>query len=394
MLYYLIEYLGRLYDVPLLQVMQFIVVRATLAAFTALVIALFLGKRIIRWLRKHQLGEQVRGDLIVDHAHKAGTPTMGGIIILLSILSGILMWGDVRALYVWLIVLAVVGAGVIGLADDYIKTIKKNKKGLTPCVKLIGQATLGILVGTALFFHPQFADVRHLTYLPFTSEGLIDYGVLGTLSPVNLTWMVYIGVSVFIITALSNSVNITDGLDGLATGVTALVSLGLVLLSYLAGSPALTNVLPVLYVPGAGELAVVAATIAAACLGFLYHNRHPARVFMGDTGSLALGAAVGTIALMIRVELLLPILALAFFVEACSVILQVAYFKYSRWRRGTGQRLFPIAPIHHSFEKAGFEERRIAHVFWGVALLGLVITFSIIAYGSFESLTYASLFNR
>lgn len=374
MLYYLIEYLDRLYDPPGFQVVQFITVRAALAAVTALFIALFIGKRIIRWLRAQQLGEQVRDDVIVSHAHKAGTPTMGGVIILLSILGATLLWGALQEVYVWLIVLATAWMGAFGFVDDYIKTVKRDKRGLAPRIKVVGQVTLGILVGAILYFHPEFADVRAITYLPFIRDGFIDYAVLGTVGSVDLTWLLYIGVSVFIITALSNSVNITDGLDGLATGVTAFVSLGLLALTYIAGNVVLANFLNSIYLPGAGELAVFAAAMAAACFGFLWYNGFPASVFMGDTGSLALGAAVGVTMLMIRKELLLPLLGVVYFVEASSVIIQTGYFKYSRWRTGTGQRVFRMAPLHHHYEAKGEHEAKIVLRFWIIAALAVIAT--------------------
>ena len=374
MLYYLIEYLDRLYDPPGFQVVQFITVRAALAAVTALFIALFVGKRIIRWLRAQQLGERVRDDVIVSHAHKAGTPTMGGVIILLSILGATLLWGALHEVYVWLIVLATAWMGAFGFADDYIKTVKQDKRGLAPRIKVVGQVTLGILVGAVLYFHPEFAEVRSTTYLPFIRDGFIDYAVLGTIGPVDLTWLLYIGVSVFIITALSNSVNITDGLDGLATGVTAFVSLGLLALTYIAGNVVLANFLNSIYLPGAGELAVFAAAMAAACFGFLWYNGFPASVFMGDTGSLALGAAVGATMLMIRKELLLPLLGLVYLVEAGSVIIQTGYFKYSRWRTGTGQRVFRMAPLHHHYEAKGEHEAKIVLRFWIIAALAVIAT--------------------
>lgn len=392
MLYYLIKYLEQLYELPLLEAMQLAGVRVVLAAITALVFSVFIGSIIIRWLRKYQLEEQVRENLIVNHTHKAGTPTMGGIIILCSIVSATILWGDIKQLYIWLILLATVAAGCLGFADDYIKTVKQNKKGLSVRAKLVGQALIGTAVGACLYFHSQVADVGSITYLPIMDDPFIDYAMIGTLGSVDLTGPVYIAVSVFVIVALSNSVNVTDGLDGLASGVTALVSLGLGLLAFVAGSPAWAHTTPFLFVPGAGELAVVAIAMAMACLGFLHYNAYPARIFMGDTGSLALGTAVGTIALITRVELILPILALVFFVEAGSVILQTSYFKYSRWKSGTGKRLFPIAPIHHSFENAGIEEPKIVRLFWAVALLGVLVTISIVMPDFLERLTYAGLF--
>lgn len=375
MLLYLMEYLDRLYGLPGFQVVELVTVRAALAAATALLIALLFGKKIIHWLQMQQLEEQVRGDLIVDHAHKTGTPTMGGIIILVSILGATLLWGALGEVYIWLIILTTAWMGVFGFIDDYIKTVKLDKRGLSPRIKVVGQTTLGILLGVVLYFHPQFSDIRSITYLPFIPNGFIDYAALGIIGPVDLTWLLYIGVSVFIITALSNSVNITDGLDGLASGVTAFVSLGLLALTYIAGDSVLSGFLHSIFLPGANELAVFAAAMAAASFGFLWYNAYPANVFMGDTGSLSLGAAVGGTALMAKVELLLPLLGLVYFVEACSVILQTGYFKYSRWRTGAGKRLLPIAPVHHSFESAGMHEKEIVHLFWTVAGVGVLITF-------------------
>ncbi len=374
MLYYLIEYLHQVYDPPGFQVVQFITVRASLAAVTALFIALFLGKRIIRWLRRQQLGERVRDDVIVNHAHKAGTPTMGGVIILISILGATLLWGAISELYVWMIVVATAWMGAFGFADDYIKTVKRDKRGLAPRIKVVGQITLGIFVGAVLYFHPQFEEVRSITYLPFIRDGFIDYAAPANWIGVDFTWLLYIGVCVFIITALSNSVNITDGLDGLATGVTAFVSLGLLALTYIAGNTVLAGFLNSIYLPGAGELAVFAAAMAAACFGFLWYNGYPASVFMGDTGSLALGAAIGTTMLMIKKELLLPLLGLVYFVEACSVILQTGYFKYTRKKTGKGKRIFRMAPLHHHYEAKGEHEAKIVLRFWIISALAVIAT--------------------
>ena len=374
MLYYLIEYLETLYEPPGFQVIQFITVRAALAAITALAIALFFGRKIIYWLRVQQLGEQVREDTLVSHAHKAGTPTMGGVIILFSVLSATLLWGAVAEIYVWLIVLATAWMGAFGFVDDYIKTVKKDKKGLAPRVKIFGQVSLGIFVGSMLYFHPEFAEIKALVYVPFVSDKTFDYyffreWVSNGFNGLDIGWLIYIPVTVFIITAVSNAVNITDGLDGLAAGVTAFVALGLMMMCYAAGNVEIADFLNEMYLPGAGELTVFCAALAAACFGFLWYNGYPASIFMGDTGSLALGAAVGVTTLMIKKELLLPILGSVYFMEAVSVIMQTSYFKYTKRKTGEGKRIFRMAPLHHHFEARGDHEAKIVIRFWIVTAL-------------------------
>jgi phospho-N-acetylmuramoyl-pentapeptide-transferase len=376
MLYYLIDYIEQLYHPPGFQVIRFITVRAALASITALVIALFAGRSIIRWLRRQQLGEQVReGDQAgaVSHVHKAGTPTMGGIIILLSVLGATLLWGAVANTYVWLAMAATAALGVLGFADDYIKTVKKEKEGLLARTKIAGQVGVGVLVGGVLYFHPAFADYNTLTFVPFLKDYLLDYDLfrfweLG----VDLGWLVYVPVVVFIITAVSNAVNLTDGLDGLTTGVTAFVSLGLIALVYISGNAELAAFLNVMFLPGTGELTVFVASVTASCFGFLWYNGYPATVFMGDTGSLALGGAVGTTILMVRKELLLPLLGIVYFAEAVSVILQTSYFKYTRRQTGEGERIFRMAPLHHHFEALGLHEAKIVTRFWIVTAITVI----------------------
>ncbi|MFQ5570544.1 MAG: phospho-N-acetylmuramoyl-pentapeptide-transferase [Rhodothermales bacterium] len=382
MLYYLILYLEREFQPPGFQAVQFITVRVALAAITALLIALFVGRKVINWLSAKQLGEVVReGEEAgaVDHSHKAGTPTMGGTIMLLSILGATLLWGAIAEVYVWLVMLATAWTGAFGFVDDYIKVIKKNKRGLAPRVKLTGQVTLGLLVGSVLYFHPQFAEIRTLTYLPFVPDETLDYNFFrGLIEGVDLGWLVYIPVVIFIVTALSNAVNLTDGLDGLAAGVTGIVALGLVALCYISGNAILADFLNEMHLPGSGELAVFAAALGAACLGFLWFNGNPATVFMGDTGSLALGGAVGTLAIMIRKELLLPLLCAVFFMESLSVIIQTSYFKYTRRKTGTGKRFFLMAPLHHHFEKKGLKEQKIVVRFWIITVVTVIATLLIL----------------
>ncbi len=378
MLYYLISYLEEQFQPPGFQAIQFITVRAALAAITALVIALFVGRRIINWLSRQQVGEQVRqGEAAgaIDHSHKAGTPTMGGVIILLAVLGSTLLWGAITEVYVWLIVLATAWMGAFGFADDYIKVIKKDKKGLAPRVKVVGQVSLGILVGSVLYFHPQFAEARGLTDVLFLRDFVFNYDVFqGWMEGVDLGWLVYIPVVIFIITATSNAVNLTDGLDGLAAGVTAIVAMGLVALCYISGNIVLSDYIGVMYLPGAGELTIFATALAVACLAFLWFNGYPATVFMGDTGSLALGAAVSTLALMVKKELLLPLLCLVFFMEALSVIIQRSYFKYTRRKTGQGKRVFRMAPIHHHFEAKGTHEVKIVVRFWIITVVAVIAT--------------------
>lgn len=376
MLYYLIKYLEAQYQPPGFQVIQFITFRASLAAITAIVISVFVGRSVISWLTKKQLKENVRrGHLagVVDHSHKAGTPTMGGLIILMAVLGSTLLWGAIAEVYVWLIVLATAWMGAFGFADDYIKVVKGDKGGLSARIKLTGQVSLGLIVGSVLYFHPQFSDIRTLTYLPFATNETFDYNFLKFIvSGVDLGWLITIPVAIFIITALSNAVNLTDGLDGLAAGVTGIVALGLTALTYIAGHAVLADYLNEMLLPGAGELTIFAAALSAACFGFLWYNGFPAAVFMGDTGALSLGAAVGTLTLMVKKELLLPILCAVFFIESLSVIIQTGYFKYTRKKTGTGKRVFLMAPLHHHYEAKGYHEGKIVIRFWLVTALTVI----------------------
>ena len=376
MLYYLIDYIEKVYHPPGFQVIRFITVRAALASITALTIALVAGRGIIRWLRRKQLGEQVRrGEEAgaISHVHKAGTPTMGGVIILAAVLGATLLWGAIANTYVWLVMLATAGLGILGFADDYVKTVRKKKDGLPASYKIAGQVGIGAVVGGVLYFHPQFADYNTLTFVPFLKNQVLDYDLFRFwTSGLDLGWLVYIPVVVFIITAVSNAVNLTDGLDGLTTGVTAFVSLGLIALVYISGNVKLATFLNVMFLPGTGELTIFVASVTAACFGFLWYNGYPATVFMGDTGSLALGGAVGATILMVRKELLLPLLGIVYFAEAVSVILQTSYFKYTRRRTGTGQRIFRMAPLHHHFEARGLHEAKIVTRFWIVTAITVI----------------------
>jgi len=376
MLYYLIDYIERLYHPPGFQVIRFITVRAALASITALGLAMGAGRAIIRWLRRQQLGETVReGEAagVVSHLHKAGTPTMGGIIILLAVGGATLLWGAIANTYVWLALVAMGGLGVVGFIDDYLSTVKNRTEGLRPRYKLAGQVGIGLVVGSVLYFHPDFQAYNTFTFMPFLKDQVVDYDLfrfweLG----VDLGWVVYLPVVVFIMTAVSNAVNLTDGLDGLTTGVTAFVSLGLVALAYISGNVNFATFLNVMYLPGTGELTVFVAAVTASCFGFLWYNGYPATVFMGDTGSMALGGAVGGTILMVRKELLLPLLGIVYFAEAVSVIVQTSYYKYTRRRTGEGKRVFRMAPLHHHYEALGMHEAKIVTRFWIVTAITVI----------------------
>ena len=376
MLYHLFTWLNETYDPPGFDVFRFITVRATLAAGTALLIAIFGGKPVIRSLRRRLIGETIREGEdagAVSHAHKAGTPTMGGLILLASLAGGVLLWGDLTNVYVWLALGATLWMGAFGFADDYIKVVRKNKKGLAERTKLIGQISLGLIVSGILLWLHALDGVHTITSLPLVPDGTVDYAALAPWSDL-AGRVVYVVAITFILTGVSNAVNLTDGLDGLTAGTTAFVMLGLVAMTYVTGNVNLAAFVNDVYLPGTGELTVFAAAVAAACFGFLWYNGHPAQVFMGDTGSLALGAAVGTLAILIKKELYLPVLCAVFFAETVSVIVQTGYFKYSRAKTGTGVRVFRMAPLHHHYEAQGIHESKIVIRFWIVSALLVILT--------------------
>ncbi len=380
MLYLLFAWIERTYAPPGFQVFQFSTVRAGLAAGTALLVALFAGKKIIRALRRKQIGETIREGEdagAVSHAHKAGTPTMGGVILLLALGVGVLCWADLRNTYVWVALGATFWMGAFGFADDYIKTVKKNKEGIAPKIKLAGQLSLGVLLAILVLYVLPHGDVANTyTSLPFVPDGGIDYDILTRLTGVDLSWLVYIAVTTFILTGVSNAVNLTDGLDGLTAGTAAFSLLAIIGMTYITGNANLAAFVNDVYLPGTSELVIFGAALAAACFGFLWYNGHPAQVFMGDTGSLALGAAIGTLAILIKKELYLPVVGAIFFAETVSVIVQTAYFKWTKRRTGEGKRVFRMAPLHHHYEALGVHESKIVIRFWIVtALLSILAMF-------------------
>lgn len=408
MIYYFFKYIEQWFDVPGAGMFQYLSFRAALAIILALLIGMVFGRKIIGMLQRMQIGEEIRNLGLEGQMQKRGTPTMGGVIILASILIPILLLGDLSNIYVQLMIISTVWLGAIGFLDDYIKVFRKNKEGLKGRFKVVGQVGLGIIVGTVMCFNSdivikekldkQSADAEMAfvvkdgtpssvfvsegekatkTTIPFVKDNELDYHWLvpGD-SHANdvMTWILYIIVAVFIITAVSNGANLTDGLDGLATGVSATIVVVLGILAYLSGNVIYADYLNIMYIPNSGELIVFAGAFVGALLGFLWYNCYPAQVFMGDTGSLAIGGIIAVFALLIRKELLLPILCGIFLVESLSVMMQVAYFKYTKRKYGEGRRILLMSPLHHHYQKRGFFESKIVVRFWIVQLLLAAIT--------------------
>lgn len=362
MLYYLFEYINKVFNPPGFDVFRFLTFRSALAAITGLVLAFFLSPRIIEILKRKQIGEAKKVDAPKTHWSKAGTPTMGGIIVIISVILPVLFWGDVKSIYVILIVAGTLVLGAVGFLDDYLKVVKKYPKGLIARYKLMGQVFVGLAIGAVIYFSPQFAGINSLTTVPFFKDFNFDFSVF------------YIPVVVFIVTATSNAVNLTDGLDGLAIGIIAIVMIALAFISYVSGNAIYSDYLNIIYLPGAGELTVYVAALVGASLGFLWYNSYPAQVFMGDTGSLALGGAFGILAVLIKKELLIPILGGIFFLETISVIMQRLYFKYTKKKYGEGRRIFKMAPIHHHFEMLGWPEPKIVTRFYIIAVILAIVS--------------------
>ncbi|OQX85942.1 phospho-N-acetylmuramoyl-pentapeptide-transferase [candidate division KSB1 bacterium 4484_87] len=342
-----------------LNLFGYITFRSASAAILALLISLFIGPVIINFLKKKQIGEEIRAEGPKSHQKKAGTPTMGGIIILIAVLLPTVLFARLDNIYVLLILTATIWGGVLGIFDDYLKVVKKMPKGLIGRYKIVGQVTLGLIIGSVLYFHPSFADVKALSTVPFFKNLNLDFGYF------------YIPVVIFVITATSNSVNLTDGLDGLAIGLVGITAVAWAAISYISGRVDFSHYLNIIYLPGAGELTVYSAALIGASLGFLWWNVHPSKVFMGDTGSLSLGCSVGALAVMLHKELLLIIIGGVFVAESLSVILQVAYFK-----KTGGKRIFRMAPLHHHFELKGWHESQVVVRFWIIGILLALFTLS------------------
>jgi len=367
LLYYFLTYLDRLYHIPGFGVFRYITFRAGAAAITALVVAFWLGPKIIRRLRDHEIRDAAKLEAPKTHLTKAGTPTMGGLIVLTAVLIPTLLWADVKNGYVVLILVVTVWLGVVGFLDDYLKVVKKKPKGLIEEYKLVGQISIGLIVGGVIYFFPNWValdlwKVKSSTTVPFFKNLEFDFGVF------------YIPMVLFIITATSNAVNLTDGLDGLAAGTVGIVALTLAVISYVSGHAELSQYLTIPFLRGNGELSIYCAALVGASLGFLWFNAYPAQVIMGDTGSLALGGALGALCVLIKKELLLPILGGVFLMETLSVIMQRYYFKYTRKKYGEGRRIFKMAPLHHHFEMVGWPEPKIVTRFYIVAILLMILS--------------------
>ncbi|NOX88555.1 MAG: phospho-N-acetylmuramoyl-pentapeptide-transferase [Calditrichaeota bacterium] len=345
-------------------VFRYITVRAALAAITALIISWWIGPKVIRLLRKYQIGEEIRIEGPKSHQVKKGTPTMGGLIILFSIVVAVLLWADVFNLYLLLIFLTTLVMGLVGFIDDYLKSILKFKKGLIGRYKLLGQISVGLLLGAVIYFHPFFDGFHSNTSVPFFKNLEIDFGIF------------YIFFIVFVLTGASNAVNLTDGLDGLAAGLSAIAFIVLAGMAYVTSNVKFSDYLNIIYLPGSEEITIFCMAVFGAAMGFLWFNSYPAEIFMGDTGSLALGTAMGTAAILLKKELLLLLIAGVFIGEVLSVIIQTGYFKYTRRKYGEGKRVFLMAPIHHHFELKGWHETKVVIRFWIVGILLALLSLS------------------
>jgi len=397
MFYYLFTYLKEEIDLIGAGVFQYISFRAGMAALLSLIITITFGKSLINLLRKKQVGESIR-DLGLDgQLEKKGTPTMGGIIIIMAIVLPTLLFSVVGNIYVILILIATIWMGLIGFLDDYIKVFRKNKEGLRGIFKIIGQVGLGLIVGLTLYYNNEvvvrefdaqqviksgiemselmYEDVKSTkTTIPFFKNNELDYSTFTFGLGDWLTMPVYVGIVILIIMAVSNGANITDGIDGLAAGTSAIIGLTLAILAYVSGNVIFSDYLNIMYIPGAGELVIFCSAFVGACIGFLWYNAYPAQVFMGDTGSLSLGAIIAVLALTIRKELLIPVLCGIFLIENLSVILQVSYFKYTRKKFGEGKRIFLMSPLHHHYQKKNLHEAKIVSRFWTVGILLAILT--------------------
>jgi len=410
MLYYLFTYLDSAVNFPGAGVFNYISFRAGMAVVTSLIITMLFGKQIIAFLLRKQVGETVRDLGLEGQIEKQGTPTMGGLIILAAILIPTLLFAKLENVYIILLLVSTVWLGTIGFLDDYIKVFKKNKKGLAGKFKIIGQVGLGVIIGAAVYFHPDIktrveipkdvvnrvdqalitqledadGEIRYMldrklpnTTIPFVKDNEFNYSSILAVFGEKMrqyTWVVYILIVVFIITAVSNGANMTDGLDGLATGTSAIVVLTLGILIYLSGNIIFSDYLNIMYIPNIGELTVFVAAFLGACIGFLWFNAFPAQVFMGDTGSLAIGGIIAALAIIVRKELLIPILCGVFVIENLSVVMQVAWFKYTRKKFGEGRRIFLMAPLHHHYQKKGLHESKIVSRFWIVSIMLAILS--------------------
>ncbi len=407
MIYWLLNYLDRNTDLPGMRIGEYLSFRSGAAIIVSLLIAIMFGKRIIRYLRRKQIGEDIRDLGLEGQLQKKGTPTMGGIIIILAVLIPVLLFGDLTNVYIQLLLISTIWLGLIGGLDDYIKVFRHNKEGLNGRFKIVGQVGLGIIVGTTMWLsediviheksfesksfevvnqtsgeveqhHVKFVssttpDKSAKTSIPFLKDTELNYNIF-TCGDDTLAWLVYILIAIFVITAVSNGANLTDGIDGLLTSVSVPIVLVLGILAYLSGHLIYSDYLNIMYLPDSGEMVVFAAAFAGALIGFLWYNSFPAQIFMGDTGSLTIGGIIAVFALCIRKELLLPLLCGVFLVEALSVMIQVAYFKHTKKKYGEGRRIFLMSPLHHHYQKKGLFETKIMMRFFIISMLLSALT--------------------
>jgi phospho-N-acetylmuramoyl-pentapeptide-transferase len=402
MLYYLFEYLDKTMDIPGTGVFQYITFRSALAFMLSLLLSTIYGKRVVGFLRKQQIGETVRELGLAGQNEKAGTPTMGGLIIIFATLIPVLLFAKLQNIYIVLLIVTTLWMGTIGFIDDYIKIFKKDKQGLKGIFKVFGQVGLGLIVGSVLYFNPTVtirtdtgnSDIFRVTSenvikqapvfekstattIPFFKNNQFDYAELLAWTGEgyeNWAWLIFIPMVIFIITAVSNGANLTDGIDGLAAGTSAVSVLALGIFTFVSGNIIFSNYLNIMYIPYSGEMTVFIAAFVGALIGFLWYNSYPATVFMGDTGSLTIGGVIAVLAIAVRKELLIPLLCGIFLVENFSVVLQVAYFKYTKKRFGEGRRIFLMAPLHHHYQKKGYHESKIVTRFWIVSIMLAILS--------------------
>ena len=392
MFYYLFEYFEKTYQLTGASLFQYLSFRSALTFILALVISTIFGKKIIEFLKSKQIDENIRELNLPGENDKKGTPTMGGIIIVLSTLIPIFLFSDFKNIYILVLIITTIWLTIFGFIDDYIKVFKKNKKGLRGSIKILAQVILGLFIGLMVYFHPEITtrnvdsnsnseiilgekNIKSLnTTVPFFKNNDLDYVNVFKMKSDNFNWIFYVIIVTFIIVALSNGTNLTDGLDGLAAGSSSIIVFTLGIFSWISGNIIFSDYLNIMYLPGIGEIVVFVSALLGGLIGFLWYNTYPAQVFMGDTGSLTIGGIIAVIAILVRKELLLPILCGVFLIETLSVIIQVGYFKYTKKKFGVGKRVFLMTPIHHHFQKKGYSESKIVARFWIISIMLAILS--------------------
>ena len=394
MFYYLFEYLEKNYQLTGASLFQYLSFRSAITFILAIIISTIFGKKIIQFLKSKQIDENIRKLDLPGENEKEGTPTMGGIIIILSTLIPIFLFADFKNIYILILIITTIWLGAFGFADDYIKVFKKNKKGLKGRIKIFAQVVLGLFIGLTVYFHPEITtrdsnlisenktqinvetknDKNLKTTVPFFKDNELDYVEVFRMNSNNYNWIFYVIIITFIIVSLSNGTNLTDGLDGLAAGSSSIIVFTLGIFSWISGNIIFSDYLNIMYLPGIGEIVVFVAALLGGLIGFLWYNTYPAQIFMGDTGSLTVGGIIAVIAILVRKELILPILCGVFLIETLSVIIQVGYFKYTKKKLGFGKRIFLMTPIHHHFQKKGYSESKIVTRFWIISIMLAILS--------------------